>query len=43
MAVANFLAYRIIIGKLAFKNVPETLKAKVREVLIESGCEEMAV
>ena len=43
MAITNFLAYRIISGKLTFSSVPDKLKANVKEILIESGCEDLAV
>ena len=35
--MAEFLAYRIICGKLTFDNVPARLKADVKAVLIEYG------
>lgn len=40
--MANFLAYRIISGKLEFKNVPEVLKDKVKHILIDEGHPELA-
>lgn len=41
--MAMFLATRIILGKLEFKNVPAVLKPQVREVLEENGLGELAV
>ena len=40
--VAMFLAQRIILGKLTFAEVPESLKTAVREILIDSGLPELA-
>lgn len=40
--MAMFYAQRIILGKFEFKNVPQKLKPQVREILIESGLEELA-
>lgn len=40
--MADFLAYRIIIGKLEYADVPESLKATVKKVLIESDCADLA-
>ena len=40
--MANFLAYRIIAGKLEFKNVPEVLRDKVEQILIDEGHPELA-
>ena len=40
--IAMFLAQRIVIGKLEFKKVPQVLKAKVKEILEESGLGELA-
>lgn len=39
--MAYFFAQRIILGKLTFDEVPAKLKEQVREVLIESGLEEL--
>lgn len=39
--MAEFLAYRILIGKLTFARVPEKLKDDVKAVLIESGKPEL--
>lgn len=33
--MAEFLAYRILMGKLTIDQVPERLKAKVQEILNE--------
>jgi hypothetical protein len=41
--MAEFLAYRIIQGKLTYKKVPTKLKEQVKQILIESGCEELIV
>lgn len=35
--IAMFLAQRIILSKLTFTEVPEVLKAEVKQVLVESG------
>ncbi len=40
--MAMFFAQRVILGKTAFKDVPKALKEKVRELLVESGLEELA-
>ena len=37
MRIVEFLAYRITVGLLEFKNVPKPLKAKVREELEKIG------
>lgn len=39
--MANFLVYRILDGKLTFKEVPAKLKAEVKRILIELGHEEL--
>lgn len=39
--MANFLAYRILDGKLTFEKVPQALKEEVRKILIELGHEEL--
>lgn len=39
--IAMFLAQRIVLGLLEFKAVPEVLKPKVKEILVESGLEFM--
>ena len=35
--MAEFLAYRIICGKLTFDKVPKLLKAEVKEILVDMG------
>lgn len=35
--IAMFLAQRIILDKLTFKEVPEVLKPEVKQILEESG------
>lgn len=39
--MAMFFAQRVILGKTAFDDVPGALKAKVAEILIESGLPEL--
>lgn len=39
--MAMFFAQRVILGKTLFKDVPEKLKEQVREILIDSGLEEL--
>ena len=39
--MAMFFAQRVILDKTAFIDVPKTLKAKVAEVLIDSGLPEL--
>ena len=41
--MADFLAYRIIDGKLTFARVPKALKEDVRRVLIDLGKESLIV
>lgn len=41
--MAEFLAYRIIQGKLTYGKVPTKIKGQVKQILIESGCEELIV
>lgn len=41
--MAEFLAYRIMQGKLTYAKVPTKLKDAVKTILIESGCEELIV
>lgn len=41
--MAMLWAQQIMLGKKTFAQVPRLLKDKVREVLIDSGCEELAV
>ena len=40
--MAMFFAQRVILGKTAFSDVPAKLQDQVREVLTESGLEELA-
>ena len=40
--MAEFLAYRILDGKLAFERVPKCLKADVKAVLANLGNPELA-
>lgn len=40
--MAEFLAYRILAGKLTFDKVPTRLKADVKTVLTEMGYPELA-
>ncbi|MFR9276586.1 MAG: hypothetical protein ACLVK5_00565 [Peptoniphilus senegalensis] len=37
--MAMFFAQRIILEKCTFAQVPKVLKPRVKEILIESGCE----
>lgn len=39
MMMIIFLANRIILGKLKFKDVPEVLKERVKQELIDNGLE----
>ena len=41
--MAFLWAQQIMLGKVAFADVPRLLKAKVKELLIEAGCEELIV
>ena len=41
--MSMFFAQRVILGKTTFAQVPNALKAQVREILIDSGLEELAV
>lgn len=41
--MAMLWAQQIMLGKKEFKQVPRMLKAKVKEILIDSGFEELAV
>lgn len=43
LMMAMFFAQRVILGKTEFKDVPAKLKEQVREILIDSGLEELAV
>ena len=40
--MAEFLAYRILDGKLTYAKVPERLKAEVKTILTELGHAELA-
>ena len=39
--MAMFFAQRVILGKTKFDEMPKALKAKVAEILIDSGLPEM--
>ena len=39
--MAMLWAQQIMLGKKTYAQVPRRLKAKVKEVLIDSGCEEL--
>lgn len=39
--MAEFYAYRIIVGKTTYAKVPARLKEQVREILIDEGFEEL--
>ena len=41
--MAMLWAQQILLGKKTFAQVPRLLKEKVREILIDSGMEELAV
>lgn len=41
--MAMLWAQQIMLGKKTFSQVPKLLKEKVREILIDSGMEELAV
>ena len=41
--VAMLWANQIILGKKTYSEVPRLLKDKVKELLIEAGCDELAV
>ena len=43
LMMAMFFAQRVILGKTEFKDVPAKLKDQVREILIDSGLEELIV
>lgn len=40
--MAMLWAQQIMMGKKTFSQVPVKLKEKVKEILIDSGCEELA-
>lgn len=39
--MAMLWAQQIMLGKKTFAQVPKLLKEKVKEILIDSGCEEL--
>ena len=39
--MAMLWAQQIMLGKKTFAQVPRLLKDKVREILVDSGCEEL--
>ena len=41
--LAMLWAQKIILGKKTFAQVPAKLKEQVREILIESGCEDLII
>jgi len=41
--IAMLWCQQIILGKKTFKQVPRLLKNQVRELLIDCGCEDLAV
>ena len=41
--IAMLWANQIILGNKTFAEVPRLLKAKVKELLIEAGCEELII
>ena len=43
LMMAMFFAQRVILGKTEFKDIPAKLKEQVREILIDSGLEELAI
>ncbi len=43
MMMAMFFAQRVILGKTEYKDVPAKLKEQVKEILIESGLEELVI
>ena len=43
LMMAMFFAQRVILGKTEFKDVAAKLKEQVREILIDSGLEELAI
>ena len=40
--MAMLWAQQIMIGKKTYAQVPKLLKEKVKEILVDSGCEELA-
>lgn len=43
MMMALFFAQRVILEKIAYKDVPNALKAQVKEILVDSGLEFLVV
>ena len=41
--MAMLWAQQIMLGKKTFAQVPRLLKEQVREILIDSGCEELII
>ena len=41
--MAMFFAQRVILEKTEYKDVPAKLKEQVKEILIESGLEELVI
>lgn len=41
--MAMLWAQQIMLGKKTFAQVPKLLKDKVREILIDSGCEDLII
>jgi len=41
LMIAMLWAQQIMLGKKTFTQVPKLLKEKVREILIDSGCEDL--
>lgn len=41
--MAMLWAQQIILGKKTYNQVPRLLKEKVKEILIDSGCEDLIV
>ena len=39
--MAMLWAQQIMLGKKTYAQVPRLLKAKIKEILIDSGCEEL--
>lgn len=43
LMMAMLWAQKIMLGKKTYKDVPALLKDQVKEILIESGCEDLIV
>lgn len=41
--MAMLWAQQIMLGKKTYADVPRLLKAQVKEILIDSGCEELVI